>query len=96
MDFVGRLPRTRSRNDSIWVIIDRLTKAAHFLPVRKTSDLNSLAWLYLKEIVCLHGAPCSIVSDRDSRLASRFWTSLQEALGTKILISTAYHRQSDN
>ena len=95
MDFVSGLPRTRSRNDSIWVIVDRLTKSAHFLPMRKTSDLSSLARLYLKEIVRLHGAPCSIVSDRDSRFASRFWTSLQEALGTKISMSTAYHPQSD-
>ena len=65
MDFVSGLPRTRSRNDSIWVIVDRLAKSAHFLPVRKTNDLSSLAMLYLKEIVRLHGAPCSIVSDRD-------------------------------
>ena len=95
MDFVSGLPRTRGRNDSIWVIVDRLTKSAHFLPVKKTTDLNSLARLYLKEIVRLHGAPCSIVSDRDSRFTSRFWTSLQEALGTKISMSTAYHPQSD-
>ena len=70
MDFVSGLPRTRGRNDSISVIVDRLTKSAHFLPVRKTRDLGSLAKLYLKEIVRLHGAPCSIVSDRDSRFAS--------------------------
>ena len=95
MDFVSGLPRTRGRNDSIWVIVDRLTKSAHFLPVKKTTDLNSLARLYLKEIVRLHGAPCSIVSDRDSRFTSRFWTSLQEALGMKISMSTAYHPQSD-
>ena len=95
MDFVSGLPRTRSRNDSIWVIVDRLTKSAHFLPVRKTNDLSSLARLYLKEIIRLHGAQCSIVSDRDSSFASQFWTSLQEALGTKISMSTAYHPQTD-
>ena len=95
MDFVSGLPRTRGRNDSIWVIVDRLTKSAHFLPVRKTRDLESLARLYLKEIGRLHGAPRSIVSDRDSRFVSRFWTSLQEALGTKLSMSTAYHPQSD-
>ena len=95
MDFVSGLPRTRGRNDSIWVIVDRLTKSAHFLPVKKMTDLNSLARLYLKEIVRLHGAPCSIVSNRDSRFTSRFWTSLQEALGTKISMSMAYHPQSD-
>ena len=91
MDFVSGLPRTRSRNDSIWVIVDRLTKSAHFLPVKKTSDLNLLARLYQEEIVRFHEALCSIVSDRDSQFASRFWTSLQEALGTKISISTTYH-----
>ena len=95
MDFVSGLPRTRGRNDSIWVIVDRLTKSAHFLPVRKTRDLESLARLYLKEIVRLHGAPRSIVSDRDSRFVSRFWTSLQVALGTKFSMSTTYHPQSD-
>ena len=95
MDFVSGLPRTRGRNDSIWVIVDRLTKSAHFIPIRKTSDLGALARLYLKEIVRLHGAPRSIVSDRDSRFVSRFWTSLQEALGTKLSMSTAYHPQSD-
>ena len=85
MDFVSGLPRTRGRNDSIWVIVDRLTKSAHFLPVKKTTDLNSLARLYLKEIVRLHGAPCSIVSDRDSRFAFLILDKFTRRLGDETI-----------
>nr|GEZ56135.1 reverse transcriptase domain-containing protein [Tanacetum cinerariifolium] len=72
MDFVSGLPRTPCRYDSIWVIIDRLTKSAHFLPMKKTDSIEKLAQLYLKEIVCRHGVPVSIISDRDSLFTSRF------------------------
>ena len=76
MDFVFSLPRTREGHDGIWVIVDRLTKSAHFLPVGKKYKLDNLAELYVNEIVRLHGVPESIVSDRDPRFASRFWRAL--------------------
>ena len=82
MDFVFSLPRTREGHDGIWVIVDRLTKSAHFLPVGKKYTLDKLAELYVNEIVRLHGVPESIVSNRDLRFASKFWGALQAALGT--------------
>ncbi|GJV17608.1 putative reverse transcriptase domain-containing protein [Tanacetum coccineum] len=95
MDFVTKLPRTSSGHDTIWVIVDRLTKSAHFLPMRKDYKMERLARLYLNEIVARHGVPISIISDRDSRFTSRFWQSMQEALGTRLDMSTAYHPQTD-
>ncbi|GJS18426.1 putative reverse transcriptase domain-containing protein [Tanacetum coccineum] len=95
MDFVSGLPRTPSGYDSIWVIVDRLTKSANFLPMKKTDNIQKLAQLYLKEILCKHGVPTSIISDRDSLFTSRFWTSLQEAMGTQLDMSTAYHTETD-
>ncbi|GKB29463.1 putative reverse transcriptase domain-containing protein [Tanacetum coccineum] len=95
MDFVSGLPRTPSGYDSIWVIVDRLTKSAHFLPMKKTDGIEKLAQLYLKEIVCRHGVPVSVISDRDSLFTSRFWVSLQKALGTQLDLSTAYHPETD-
>ncbi|GJV61474.1 putative reverse transcriptase domain-containing protein [Tanacetum coccineum] len=95
MDFISKLPRTSSGYDSIWVIVDRLTKSAHFLPMKKTDSIEKLAQLYLKEIVCKHGVPTSIISDRDSLFTSRFWKSLQEAMGTQLDMSTAYHPETD-
>ncbi|GJW19267.1 putative reverse transcriptase domain-containing protein [Tanacetum coccineum] len=95
MDFVTKLPRTSSGHDIIWVIVDRLTKSAHFLPMREDYKMERLARLYLNEIVARHGVPISIISDRDSRFTSRFWQSMQEALGTRLDMSTAYHPQTD-
>nr|GEW66386.1 retrotransposon protein, putative, Ty3-gypsy subclass [Tanacetum cinerariifolium] len=95
MDFITKLPRTQSGYDSIWVIIDRLTKSAHFIPVNEKFKTKKLARLYLKEIVCKHGVPVLIISDRDPIFASRFWRSLQESLGTNVDMSTAYHPQTD-
>ncbi|GJS86724.1 reverse transcriptase domain-containing protein [Tanacetum coccineum] len=95
MDFVTKLPRTSSGHDTIWVIVDRLTKSAHFLPMREDYKMERLARLYLNEIVARHGVPISIISDRDSRFTSRFWQSMQEALGTRLDMSTAYHPQTD-
>nr|GFA93800.1 retrotransposon protein, putative, Ty3-gypsy subclass [Tanacetum cinerariifolium] len=95
MDFVSGLPRTPSGYDSIWVIVDRLTKSAHFLPMKKMDSIEKLAQLYLKEIVCRHGVPVSIISDRDSLFTSRFWETLQKALGTQLNLSTAYHPKTD-
>nr|GEU94754.1 putative reverse transcriptase domain-containing protein [Tanacetum cinerariifolium] len=95
MDFITMLPRTQSGYDSIWVIVHRLTKSAHFIPVNEKFKTKKLARLYLKEIVCKHGVPVSIISDRDPIFASRFWRSLQESLGTNVDMSTAYHPQTD-
>ena len=91
MDFVSGLPLTPSKKDSIWVIVDRLTKSAHFIPVRTDYSLQKLAKLYVAEIVRLHGVPVSIISDRDPRFTSRFWKKLHEALGTRLHFSTAFH-----
>ena len=90
MDFVMGLPRTQKSHDAVWVIVDRLTKSAHFLPVRMDYSLDRLARLYIDEIVRLHGVPVSIVSDRDPRFTSRFWGSLQRALGTRLNFNTAF------
>ncbi|KAK4381677.1 Transposon Ty3-G Gag-Pol polyprotein [Sesamum angolense] len=95
MDFVIGLPRTLRKHDAIWVIVDRLTKSAHFLPIRLGDSLDKLVELYVSEIVRLHGVPISIVSDRDPRFTSRSWGSLQGALGTKLHFSTAFHPQTD-
>ena len=94
MDFMTGLPRTQRQHDAIWVIVDRLTKSAHFLPVNVEDSLEKLAKLYVDEIVRLHGVPVSIVSDRDPRFTSRFWPSLQTALGTRLHFSRAFHPQT--
>ncbi|GJS28179.1 putative reverse transcriptase domain-containing protein [Tanacetum coccineum] len=95
MDFVSGLPRTPSGYDTIWVIVDRLTKLAHFLPMKKTDSMEKLTRLYLKEIVCRLGVPILIISDRDSHFTSNFRRSLQKALGTNLDMSTAYRPQTD-
>nr|GEW13399.1 putative reverse transcriptase domain, ribonuclease H-like domain, aspartic peptidase domain protein [Tanacetum cinerariifolium] len=93
--FHTKLPRTLSRFDSIWVIVDRLTKSAHFIPINEKFKIEKLTRLYLKEIVCRHGVRVSIILDRDPRFASRFWRSLQKSLGTNLDMSTAYHLETD-
>ncbi|GJU80799.1 putative reverse transcriptase domain-containing protein [Tanacetum coccineum] len=95
MDFVTKLPRTQSGNDTIWVIIDRLTKFAHFLPMRETDPMDKLARLYLKKVVTRHGIPVSIICDRDPRFTSNFWRLFQKAMGTRLDMSTAYHSETD-
>ena len=82
MDFVSGLPRSPTNHNSIWVTVDRLTKTAHFIPILMTYSIDRLAELYVQYIVRLHGVPKSIVSDRDTRFTSKFWKSLQNALGT--------------
>ena len=77
MDFISSLPKTRNGNDSIWVIVDRLTKSAHFIPFRTGMSLQKMAQLYISQIVRYHGVPAIITSDRDSRYMSHFWTELQ-------------------
>ncbi|GJZ94586.1 hypothetical protein Tco_0666789 [Tanacetum coccineum] len=95
MDFIVKLPRTRSGHDAIWVIVDRLTKSAHFLAVREDFKTQKLARLYINEIIARHGVPVSIISDRDSHFTSRLWQSLQKALGMRLHLSTAYHPEID-
>ena len=95
MDFVVGLPKTQKGHDSIWVIVDRLTKSAHFLAVKTTYTVAQYAHMYLDSIVALHGVPVSIVSNRGPQFTSRFWQKLQEALGTKLDFSTAFHPQTD-
>lgn len=89
MDFVLK------GHNAIWVIVDRLTKSAHFLAFRITDSLENLAKLYVDEIVQLHGLPVSIVSDRNARFISKFWVSFQKALGTSLSMSTTFHPQTD-
>ncbi|GJW74257.1 putative reverse transcriptase domain-containing protein [Tanacetum coccineum] len=95
MDFITKLPRTGSRHDSIWVIVNRLTKSAHFLAVHKDFKIEKLARLYINKIVAKNGAPVSNISDHESYFTSRFWQSLHKALGTRLNLSTAYHLEID-
>ena len=82
MDFVTHFPRTPRRHGAMWVIVDRLTKSAYFLAVRMTFTLEEFCWLYIQEIVRLHGVPVFIVSDRDPRVTAHFWKSFEKAMGT--------------
>lgn len=95
IDFVSGLPLTPKKKDAIWVVVDRLTKSTHFIPVRMDYYMDKLAELYLSKIVRLHGVPLSIISYRDLRFTSRFQKKLQEALGTKLNFSTAFQPQTD-
>ena len=90
MDFVVGLPRTQRHYVSIWVIVDRLTKSAHFIPVKSTYSLEDYASIFIDEIVCCHGIPLSIILDRGAQLTSRIWRSFQERLGTKVKLSTLF------
>jgi transposase InsO family protein len=95
MNFINGLPRTPKGNDSIWVIIDHLTKVAHFIPMRATYGEDKLAKLYIDNILKLHGVPKSIVSDRGAQFVSKFWRSSHQALKTKLDFSLAYHPQTN-
>nr|GEW47480.1 reverse transcriptase domain-containing protein [Tanacetum cinerariifolium] len=95
MDFVTKLPKSPQGYNTIWVIIDRLTKSVIFAPMRETDPLEKLAKLYLKEVVARHGIPVSIICDRNPRFTSRFWRTLQTALGTSLDMSTTYHPETD-
>nr|GEZ25069.1 hypothetical protein [Tanacetum cinerariifolium] len=96
MDFITKLPKSSQGFDTIWVIVDRLTKSVHFLPIRENDPLDKLARLYLNRIVAKHEIPVSIICDRDGRFTSNFWKSFQKALGTDICMSTAYHPKTDS
>jgi IS30 family transposase len=89
------LPRTQLGYDSIWVIVDRLTKVAHFIPMKTTYSRPQLAKLYISRIVCLHGVLKNIVCDGGTQFTSRFWERLHETLDTQLCFSSAYHPQTD-
>ncbi|GJU58627.1 putative reverse transcriptase domain-containing protein [Tanacetum coccineum] len=95
MDFVTKLPKTATGQDTIWVIVDRLTKSAHFLPMREDDTLEKLTRQYLKEVVSKHRVPVLIIFYRDGKFTSHFWKSLNKALGTRFDMSTAYHPETD-
>jgi transposase InsO family protein len=95
MDFIVGLPRTLKGYDFIWAIVDRLTKVAHFISVKTTYKGSQLVEFYTARIVCLHGVPKKIVSDRGSQFTSRFWKSFHENMDTKLSFNSAYHPQTD-
>nr|GEU77287.1 putative reverse transcriptase domain-containing protein [Tanacetum cinerariifolium] len=95
MAFVTKLPKSSQGYDTLWVIVDRLSKSAIFTPMREIDPMEKLARMYLKEVVARHGIPVSIIYDRDLRFASNFWRSLQKALGTSLDMCTAYHPDAD-
>jgi hypothetical protein len=95
MDLIVGLSRTQAGYDSIWDIVDRLTKVAHFIPVKTTYSGAKLIELYMSRIVCLHGVPKKIVLDRGSQFTSKFWEKLHESMDTKLNFSSAYHPQTD-
>jgi transposase InsO family protein len=95
MDFIVGLPRTQLGYDFIWGIVDRLTKVAHFIPVKTTYSGPQLAELYMSRIVCLHGVPKKIVSDRGTQFTLKLWERLHETLDTQLCVSSAYHPQTD-
>jgi hypothetical protein len=95
MDFIMGLPRTRSDYDSIWVIVDRLTKVAHFIPIKTTCSEPQLAELYMSRIVYLHEVPKKTVSDRWTQFTLKFWERLHETLDTQLHFSSTYHPQID-
>jgi hypothetical protein len=95
MNFIVGLPRTQAGYDSIWVIVDRLTKVVHFIPVKTTYSGAKLAELYMSRIMCLHGVPKKIVSNRGSQFTSMFWEKLHESMDTRLNFSSTYHLQTD-
>ena len=90
MDFITGLPKTRLGYDSIWAVVDRLTKVAHFIPVKTTYTSAKLAKIYMTRIVCLHGVPRTIVSDRGTQFTSKFWNQFHETWGTRLEFSTVF------
>jgi hypothetical protein len=95
MDFITELPTSTKQNDAIMVVVDKLSKSAHFIPVKSTCKEIDIANIFMKEIFKLHGMPKKIVSGRDTKFTSNFWKSFMAGLETKLLFSTAYHPQTD-
>jgi len=95
MDFVSGFPKGMKGNDATWVIVDRLTKSALFLPIKITESVDKIAKIYINDAIRLHGILVSIVSDQDPRFTSRLWLSIQHALGIRLDVSIAFHPQTD-
>lgn len=95
IDFITKLPKTPKQHDAIMVVVDKLTKAAHLIPIKTTHKAANIADIYMKEVARLHGVPKAIVSDRDPKFASNFWKGLFKGFGTNLNMSTAYHPQTD-
>jgi hypothetical protein len=95
MDFIVGLPMTARKFDSIWVIVDRFTKSAHFTPVNTRYDAQKCVEIYVAHVLCLHGVPKMIISDRASQFVVNFWEQLHASLGTHLIHSSAYHPQTD-
>jgi hypothetical protein len=95
MDFIVGLPLTTRKFDSIWVIVDRLSKSAHFIPVHTNYSVQKYAEIYIAHMICLHGVPNTIISDRGSQFVARFWEQLHASLGTHLIHSLTYHPQTD-
>jgi hypothetical protein len=95
MDFITKLPKTNKQHDSIMVVVDKITKFAHFIPVKLTHKEANIVDVYMREISILHGIPKTIVSNRDPKFTSKFWKGLFNGFGTNLNFSTAYHLESD-
>jgi transposase InsO family protein len=95
MDFIVGLPLTARKFDSIWVIVDRLSKFDHFIPVQTRYDAQKYVEIYIAHVLCLHGVPKMIISDRGSQFVTHFWEQLHASLGTHLIHSSAYHPQTD-
>ena len=95
MNFVTALTHSPKGNNAVWVVVNCLTKSAHFMPFRVGQSTELLVDKYMREIIRLHGVPVSTMSDRDTRFRSHFWESLQESLGTRLKFSTSYHSETD-
>jgi hypothetical protein len=91
MDFIVGLPMTSRKFDSFWVIVDRLSKSAHFIPINTKYEVQKYVELYIAHVLCLHGVPKMIISDRGSQFVARFWEQLHTSLGTHLIHSSAYH-----
>jgi hypothetical protein len=95
MDFITGLPTTKKKNDSIMVVVDKLSKVAHFIPIKLTHKAINIANIFMKEIFRMHGLPKAIISDRDTKFTSNFWKTLFSGLDTQLNFSTTYHPQTD-
>ena len=95
MDFITALSKVIGNFDSIFVVVDRLTKVAHLIPTRTTASASNITQLFVKEIVRLHGVLARIISDRDAKFTSKFWTIMFQSLGTLLNLSSSYHPKTN-